>query len=259
MNHIAKSQIYFLTSFLETLKSRIKEEIKITLIDKNKDISLSTDKFINRELISFLKANTTFPILSEESENQANFLQFNDHFWIVDPLDGTLNYSRSIPISCISIALWKGVKPIIGVIYDFLRDEMFIGVAKKSEFAKEVGAWLNNIPIITSEVKSKSDGVIATGFPSWRDYGTKSIAQFVTKVQQWKKVRLLGSAALSLAWVASGRMDAYVEEDIRIWDVAAGLSLVKAAGGEVFLKVNNRPNFVTAVATNGKISCEELV
>ena len=76
----------------------------------------------------------------------------------------------------------------------------------------------------------------------------------------WKKVRLFGSAALSLAWVACGRCDAYVEEDIRIWDVAAGLAIVKAAGGEVNVGVNKkRKNYVTAVATNGKIKVGDVL
>ena len=79
------------------------------------------------------------------------------------------------------------------------------------------------------------------------------------KIKNWKKIRAIGSAALSLTWVARGWADAYIEEDIRIWDVAAGLGLVLAAGGEIYLKENEQPNFVTAIATNGKISVKDLL
>ena len=174
-------------------------------------------------------------------------------------MDGTLNYSRSIPISCISIALWQRQKPVIGIIYDFYHDEMFTGAVEQSPIHGKVGAWLNNEPIMTAHVQDKKQGVICTGFPSWRDYGNESLYRFIKKVQGWKKVRLIGSAALSLAWVACGRVDAYMEEDIRIWDVAAGLALVKAAGGNVYFKANERSNFITAIATNRHIPIKELM
>jgi myo-inositol-1(or 4)-monophosphatase len=229
------------------------------IAEVKKDISLSTDKYLHNEITNFLQSNSSYPILSEESEGQSDFREFDDYFWIIDPLDGTLNYSRSIPIFCISITLWQKQKPVIGIIYDFSHDEIFTGVVSKSEVCREKGAWLNNEPIMTAHVLDKSQGVICTGFPSWRDYGTESLGRFVKKVQEWKKVRLIGSAALSLAWVACGRVDAYMEEDIRIWDVAAGLALVKAAGGNVYFKANERSNFVTAIATNKNISIKEIL
>lgn len=248
-----------LITFLKSLKIKISDECKYVLKEKHKDISLSTDKFLNKEITSFLQANSTFPILSEESIKQIDFYGHDDYFWILDPLDGTLNYFRSIPISCISIALWHSKKPIIGIIYNLNQEEIFVGVTETSELSDRIGAWLNDDSISVSEIQNKNQGIICTGFPSWRNYGTESILNFVKKVQAWKKVRLIGSAALSLAWVASGRTDAYMEEDIRIWDVAAGLTLVKAAGGEIYFKANKHPNFVTAIATNGKISVEELL
>jgi myo-inositol-1(or 4)-monophosphatase len=132
-------------------------------------------------------------------------------------------------------------------------------VVKESEICNIKGARLNGEKIETSPVKNKNQGVICTGFPSWRDYGTDSLSRFVRKVQEWKKVRMIGSAALSLAWVACGRVEAYMEEDIRIWDVAAGLALVRAAGGEIYFKTNISANFVTAAAANSYISIKELL
>ena len=229
------------------------------LSEINKDISLSTDKYLDKEITTFLQSNSPYPVLSEESGKQSDFRDYDDYFWVIDPLDGTLNYSRSIPISCISIALWQRQNPIIGVIYDFYHDEMFTGVVEKNEITGKPGAWLNDKSIMTAHVQDKSQGVICTGFPSWRDYGTKGLLEFVRKVQDWKKVRLIGSAALSLAWVACGRVDAYTEEDIRIWDVAAGLAIVNAAGGNIYFKANERSNFVSIIATNCSISIKYLL
>jgi len=248
-----------LTAHLEKIRNSLITDKRSILSEIQKDISLSTDKYLHTEITNFLQSDFPYPILSEEVEQQSDFREFADYFWIIDPLDGTLNYSRSIPISCISIALWQKQNPIIGIIYDFYHDEMFSGAAEQSPIHGKVGAWLNNEPIMTAHVPDKSQGVICTGFPSWRDYGTEGLLEFVKKVQDWKKVRLIGSAALSLAWVACGRVDAYMEEDIRIWDVAAGLAIVKAAGGNIYFKANERSNFVTTIATNRHISIKELM
>ena len=118
---------------------------------------------------------------------------------------------------------------------------------------------LNNKQCISSSITNPEKGVLCTGFPSWRNFNDESLSLFLKKINKWKKIRTIGSAALSLVWVARGWADAYIEEDIRIWDVAAGLAIVKAAGGEIYLKENDRPNFVTAIATNGKISVKELL
>lgn len=248
-----------LAAHLKGIRARLMMEKKSILAEIQKDISLSTDKYLDKEISLCLKSNSPYPVLSEESGKQRNFCEFDDYFWIIDPLDGTLNYSRSIPISCISIALWQRQRPVIGIIYDFYHDEIFTGVVEKTPIHGKGGAWLNGEPIMTAHIRDKTRGIICTGFPSWRDYGTESLSRFVKKVQDWKKVRLIGSAALSLAWVACGRVDAYMEEDIRIWDVAAGLALVKAAGGNVYFKANERSNFVTAIATNKNISIKELL
>ena len=247
-----------LIEHLRGIRERLLKEKGAILSEIQKDISLSTDKFLDTEITTFLQAHSPYPILSEESGKQMDFHDFDDYVWIIDPLDGTLNYSRSIPISCISISLWQKQNPIIGVIYDFYHDELFIGVISKNPIHEKTGARLNGREISTSGIGNKEQGVISTGFPSWRDYGTGSLTAFVKKVQEWKKVRCIGSAALSLAWVACGRVDAYMEEDIRIWDVAAGLALVKAAGGNIYFNANERSNFVTAIATAHLIGTHEL-
>jgi myo-inositol-1(or 4)-monophosphatase len=215
------------------------------LSEEKKDIKISADKELNKRIVAFLEENFNYPILSEESENNLVFGKCNDPIWIIDPLDGSLNYSRSIPIYCISIALWENYTPIVGIIFDIERNELYYTYDNCTK------AFLNGKEISTSNTKSKEKGIICTGFPSWREYDRDSLLNFVKKVQYWKKVRLLGSAAVSLAWVSAGRTDAYLEEDIRIWDVAAGMALVKAAGGRINLVKRDRENFVTAYAWNG--------
>lgn len=243
----------FLKTLAKTIISRNQRIDKISYKEVKKDISISTDKILNEKITSFLSKEFSFPILSEEAETQTSYEEFKDCVWIIDPLDGSLNYLRQIPFCCISIALWQKSQPILGMIYDFNRDELFVGNTQKTTLTGSKGAWLNHHPIHVSKIAEKSQGVICTGFPSWRNYKTDSLLNFVKKVQDWKKVRLLGSAALSLAWTAAGRVEAYFEEDIRIWDVAAGLTIVKAAGGDILIKPSPKKNFVTAIAINGKI------
>ena len=98
--------------------------------------------------------------------------------WIVDPLDGSLNFSKSIPMFCISISLWKGLEPLIGIIYDLNRDEIFTGITDK-------GAWLNGAPIVPSEVSIDSKAVLATGFPVTADHSKKALLNFVTDIQEF--------------------------------------------------------------------------
>jgi myo-inositol-1(or 4)-monophosphatase len=150
------------------------------------------------------------------------------------PLDGTLNFSREIPVCCVSIALWQGAKPLFGVIYDFKRDECYQAVAGEQSLC-------NGEPIRVSDIRDRSQASIGTGFPSYRDYSSESLQEFLGQVQQFKKVRMLGSAAMHMAYLARGWLDAYVEEDIMLWDVAAGMAVIEGAGGVV--ELTRSPNY----------------
>ena len=240
-----------LTNYIVELGKTIRSGSAIIVSEDGKDIKLNVDAEINKKIISFLANKFPYPILSEEEKNQISFKKYNKKFWIIDPLDGSLNFSRNIPMSCISIALFNDSKPNYGCIYDFNRNELFV--------AGSNSCYLNGSRTTTSKIDRKSKGILCTGFPSWRNYEDGSLIKFLDKIKNWKKIRAIGSAALSLTWVARGWADAYIEEDIRIWDVAAGLGLVLAAGGEIYLKENEQPNFVTAIATNGKISVKDLL
>lgn len=185
-----------------------------------KDIKIDADKKTHEIVLEHLK-KSSIPVLSEEDEVH----DFStDLKWIVDPLDGSINFLRGIPSCVVSIGLFKDGQPILGVVYDFNREEMFSGIVGK-------GTWLNGESISVSNIREKKEAIIMTGFPSYTDYATEALEKYISLVQSFKKVRLIGSAALSLAYVAGGRADAYYEKDIKIWDVAAGLALVKAAGG----------------------------
>jgi myo-inositol-1(or 4)-monophosphatase len=187
-----------------------------------KDIKLQADIESEKNIFEIL-SKSRINILSEE----AGFIELNKEeelCWIVDPLDGSLNYSRKIPLNCISIALWKGTEPIFGILYDFNNDLLYKGVVGK-------GATLNDEPIMVSKIINKSESIIATGFPVYSSFDSKDLLEFINSIQSYKKIRLLGSAALSLSLVAKGSIEVYSEKNIAFWDVAAGIALVKAAGG----------------------------
>ena len=204
---------------------------KAILSDTGRDIKLQADRDSEDVILLALK-QSEYPVLAEES-GECGIIEGDAPFWVVDPLDGTLNFSRGIPLSCISIGLCQGNEPLLGVVYDFNHGECFRGVAGG-------GAWCGDEPISVSKVARKQDAILATGFPVNRDFASGALEDFMRKVQGFKKTRLLGSAALSLAYVACGRVDAYSEEDIMYWDVAAGVALVKAAGGSVTLRDSGR-------------------
>ena len=213
--------------------------------DDGRDIKTEADKAADAALLDVL-SSTSFPILSEESGCTID-AGMSEPCWIIDPLDGTFNFVRGFPACCVSVALWHKKMPILGVIYDFAADMLYTGIVG-------VDARCNGESINVSTVQALSQAALATGFPSARDYGDKSLQDSIKKIQKFKKIRMIGSAALSLAYVSRGFVDAYHEEDIWLWDVAAGLALVKAAGGE-FTISDIKPTWQLDVyATNGTIS-----
>lgn len=214
-----------------------------------RDIKIEADTQSEKLIIDSLRKKSNLSILSEERGMIER--GDGDYIWVVDPVDGSLNYSRQIPLSCISIGLWRGKESKIGVVYDFNRSELFSGISS-------VGAWLNDVPINVSQTDTKQKSVLLTGFPSKRDFSTASIGHFIENIQSYRKVRLLGSAALSIAYVAAGRADAYYEENIMWWDVAGGIPLLLGAGGKLKIKKTSIPYCFDIAVTNGHISDELL-
>lgn len=190
-----------------------------------KDIKLELDKKSEEMIISSLVNEFDYAILSEET-GLIKDIKSNEPFWIIDPIDGTLNFSRNNPTSCISIAFWIDKEPIFGVIYDFNRDELFSGYVGS-------GAWLNNTTLRQQNHKEKSQSILATGFPTYMNDDDETLKNFMSQIQEYKKIRMIGSAALSLAYVASEKFDTYMEENIKLWDIAAGVAINKALNNNI--------------------------
>ena len=201
--------------FLNSNKGLKKEVLSEIGRDIKLEIDQITEKIIRNEL-----ENTKINILGEEYGGEDN----GDIIWVVDPIDGTANYFRGLDQCCISIALMEEKKALIGVIYNFNTDDLYY--AKKGG-----GAFLNGSPISVSKISSKNKASLTTGFPA--SESLESSMEFLEGLKQWKKIRMFGSAALSCAYVASGKCDFYAEKGVYLWDFAAGLCLVQEAGGNV--------------------------
>ncbi len=210
--------------------------------DAGRDIKIAADVESENIILNFLKENSGFSILSEES----GMIQRNDRrfTWIIDPLDGSLNYLRGIPSCCVSIGLWHEQSPILGVVNDFHHSELYTGIAGK-------GAWINGVKIGISSVSEKKRALLCTGFPVNTDFSTESLMSFIQRVQGYKKVRILRSAVLSLVYIASGRADAYVQDDIMLWDVAGGIAIASGSGCKCEINDGSHPNAFRVTVSNG--------
>lgn len=193
--------------------------------EAGREVKIKADRLVEALILENLQSSTHFPVLTEERGWQEG-LSDHRYLWVVDPLDGSYNYYKNIPISAVSIALYQGQLPVLGVVYDFNRHELFSGLVDE-------GAWLNKLPIAVSEIQESERGTLYTGFPVAEDFSDENSIAFMQFARQWRKVRMIGSAAISLAYVACGRAEYYHERNTMFWDVAAGLALVVAAGGNI--------------------------
>jgi myo-inositol-1(or 4)-monophosphatase len=173
--------------------------------------------------------------------------QSSDHQWIVDPLDGTVNYFYGIPHFCISIALRLHKEIVVGVIYDPVRGEIWTG--QRGEVSR-----LNGAPIHVSDRAELAETVISIGLAKTGETINTNFPLLQQMIHRVRKCRVLGSAALDMAYVACGRFDAYIETGISLWDIAAGSLLVENAGGTVDLRPReNMKDKYSIVASNGLI------
>lgn len=169
--------------------------------------------------------------------------------WIVDPLDGTVNFVHSIPHVSVSVALYDGDRALAAVVHDPLRDEVFTA-------ADGTGTRLNGHVVTVSDTRALEHSVVATGFPYDHDQHADDLSVVVREMlRHVNGIRRFGSAALDLAWVAAGRYDAYWELGIAPWDGAAGHLLVREAGGRVTdpFGRDSTPGMGLVVASNGHI------
>lgn len=214
------------------------------ILDDGRDIKLKIDQDTEAIILECINKNSEIPILSEES-GVSDIL--GDTYWIVDPLDGSSNYLRGIDTCAVSIALFHKNKSILGVINDFMNDDLYYATKGK-------GAFCNNSKLKVSDIKNSKQGTIMTGIPSKKEYTNEEFIQILNLFQLWKKVRMIGSAAISNLYVATGKADCYKEKDTFIWDVAAGAIIVEEAGGLSTLTEIQSDYRVSAVFTNGKVN-----
>src|SRR5438876_4384928 len=173
--------------------------------------------------------------------------QSSEHQWVVDPLDGTVNYFYGIPHFCVSIALRFRGEIMVGVIYDPIREEMWRG--QKGEAPK-----LNGEIFHVSDRADLAEAVISVGLSKTGATIEAGLPVLQRMIHRARKCRLLGSAALDMAYVACGRLDAYIEQGISLWDIAAGWLLVETAGGTVDLRPReDMKEKYSIIASNGVI------
>jgi myo-inositol-1(or 4)-monophosphatase len=238
------------------------------------DIKLELDvrcqKRIEREL---RRAFPKIPILGEEGilgDPEAPVR------WVVDPIDGTVNFSYGIPHACVSIALQERVpdtelqvpgskkrgtqlkaqntksgthpfRSIVGVVYDPFSDEMWTAIrGQKSR--------LNGTVIQVSDRKKLEEAIVALGFAKQRFTLNKMLPKFNGLIHRVRKIRIMGAAALSLVYVATGRMDAYLEYGLRLWDIAAGGLIIECAGGEFLFEEVGGDYTYQILANNGHLA-----
>jgi myo-inositol-1(or 4)-monophosphatase len=171
--------------------------------------------------------------------------QASPYHWIIDPIDGTVNFYYGIPHFCISIALRHDNDIILGVIYDPIREELW-------SVRKGHPALLNGRPCAVSTRATIPEAILSVGFSKTKTTIDSGLPLFQDLVYRARKCRLMGSAALDMAYVASGRLDGYIEQSVSLWDIAAGVLLVEAAGGSVKIETRaDNPDKFSVVATNG--------
>ena len=214
------------------------------------DIKLELDRRTQRLIEDHILArHPGHAILGEEGITEGT----SDCEWIIDPLDGTVNYFYGIPHFATTIAVRRNNELLAGVVHDPMRDETW---------TVEAGgpALLNGRKIEVSTRTDLQECIISMGVSKTIDSINSTLPAFNRAIGQVKKMRMLGSAALDIAYVATGRLDAYLEGTISLWDIAAGLLLVPAAGGTVDLHPHpDNPNKFRITATSGRADFTSLV
>ena len=203
---------------------------RVNFIDAH-DIKLELDVRCQKIITKIL--HDAFPKISLLGEEGCSGDANSEYRWVVDPIDGTVNYFFGMPHAAVSIALekrtGKNYKAVLGVIYGPFTDELWTAtLGGKTK--------LNGRVVRVSKRSRVGDSVVAMGFSKSKENLEKSLPHLNRLARRAKKIRVMGSAALELAYVACGRLDVYVERTINLWDITAGAFMVECSGGEMFLK-----------------------
>jgi myo-inositol-1(or 4)-monophosphatase len=224
---------------------------EVTQHDIKLELDVRSQKLIERKL------RTAFPQVAIVGEEGIVGDPNAEYRWVVDPIDGTVNFSYTIPHASVSIALQgrssaaagaslyeDGYKSLVGVVYDPFCDELWTGIRGKE-------ARLNGRVVHVSQRNRLSEALVSIGFAKSAESLEATLPYFNTLVPRVRKIRMMGSAALALTYVACGRFDAYIERGIRLWDIAAGGLIVECAGGEFWRKATAAEYEYRMVASNG--------
>jgi myo-inositol-1(or 4)-monophosphatase len=211
--------------------------------EEGREVKIEADKHAERLILDAISKASPYPIISEEA-GWVRAQKAGERFvWAIDPLDGSVNYLRGYPHCAVSIALLDRGEPVLGVVDCFVLAERFCGAVGQ-------GARLNGRAISVSTISEPGQGILQTGVPSRAS--PESMKLFEERLSTWRKVRMIGSAATALAYVAAGRAEAYRESGSMIWDVAAGCALVKAAGGVIRIEGEALDKPLEVAAGNGR-------
>ena len=214
------------------------------------------------------KLYAAFPVISFLGEEGNSGAEDSDYRWVVDPIDGTVNFTYGIPHCCVSIALqrrstrhaarlarrskaWRGhpdadYETIAGVVYDPFCDELWTAILGHK-------ALLNGRPVRVSRRKKLSESIVSLGFAKDEATLRVGLPAFNRLIRRVRKIRMLGAAALGMTYVASGRLDAYLEFNIRLWDIAAGGLILECAGGEFWHEPAPGAHTFRLKANNGRL------
>lgn len=227
-------------------------EFKIGNKEGINNLVTEADHASEKAILNSIKKN--FPSHHILSEEAGELIQDSNYKWVVDPIDGTVNFAHGIPINCVSIAIEHKKEIIMATVLNPHTNELFFAEKNK-------GATLNDKPISVSDEQQVIKSCLVTGFPyTYLDMPNGPLQVFERFIRKGIPVRRLGSAAIDLCWVACGRFDGFYEHKLEAWDSAAGYLIVEEAGGKVtdfegkkFSVYQHR-----VLATNGKIHEEML-
>jgi len=234
------------------LKRFFNSNFKISHKEGVNNLVTEADHASEAAILSIIKKN--FPDHQVLAEETGEHIQDSNYKWIIDPIDGTVNFAHAIPLCCVAIAIEKDKKIIMSAVYAPVLNELYFAERGK-------GAWLNDEKISVSDETSVLKSCLVTGFPyTYINMPNGPLEVFGRLIKKGVPVRRLGSACIDLCWVACGRFDGFYEHKLEPWDSASGYLVVEEAGGRVtdhegkdFSVYQHR-----IIATNGKIHDELL-
>jgi myo-inositol-1(or 4)-monophosphatase len=266
VNHVKKSELERALTCAEMAGRAVGRLMRANLTAAKKvndatqhDIKLELDVRCQRVIERILgKAFPGVPVLGEEGITGDPEAAMR---WVVDPIDGTVNFTYGIPHACVSIALQKRIEgagtkhprvsrqkfqTVVGLVYDPFCDELWTAISGQR-------ARLNGEIISVSHRRQLREAIVALGFAKGRSTLNRTLPVFNALIHRVRKIRIMGAAALSMVYVASGRMDAYIEYGLRLWDIAAGGLILECAGGDLRSEPVEGPYTYRILASNGLV------